>query len=99
MALLTLQFRYPTRHASRICLLNRVPFYEGFFMEGWIFFYKLILQLIYSLKEDIYELNDAGDIYIALKLGKNDEGRNDEMYNKKWANLLSQAFSFDDIKF
>jgi hypothetical protein len=89
----------PTSTTSRTSLLNRVPFYEGFFMEGWTFFYKLSLQLICSIEDEINQLNDCGDIYISLKLGKNDEGRNDEQYNKKWEEILSSAFNFDEMKF
>lgn len=68
-------------------------------MEGWKFFYKLVLQVINSIENEIIDLNDNGDIYIALKLGKNDEGRTEENYNKKWEKLLSSAFSFDEMKF
>ena len=67
-------------------------------MEGWKFFYKLCLQLINSIQNEIVELNDNGDIYIALKLGKNDEARTEVMYNKKWEQLLSLAFNFDEMK-
>ena len=68
-------------------------------MEGWKFFYKLCIKIINSIKDDILEMNDNGDIYIALKLGKNDDGKKEDVYYKKWGLLLSSAFNFDDIKF
>lgn len=67
-------------------------------MEGWMFFYKLVIKLIQLIEQEIIELNDCGDIYIALKLGKNDEGRVEVVYNKKWETLLTSAFNFDEIK-
>ena len=68
-------------------------------MEGWKFFYKVCLQLINFIQNDILELTDNGDIYIALKLGKNDEGKTEDTYFKKWEQLLSVAFNFDEMKF
>jgi hypothetical protein len=98
MGFFPFQLCYPSSSSSNFYLLNRVPFYEGFFMEGWKFFYKLVIKLIHSIEKEINELNDNGDIYIALKLGKNDEGRTEVLYNKKWEYLLSSAFNFDEIK-
>jgi hypothetical protein len=68
-------------------------------MEGWNFFYKLCVKILVYLREDIQELNDCGDIYIALKLGKNDDSVKEKEYIQIWETIISSAFNFDEMKY
>jgi len=84
--------------SSAIPLELQISFYEGFFMEGWNFFYKVAIKILSYLENDISKLDDCGDIYIAIKLGKNDENFNEKDYLKKWECIISSAFNYENMK-
>jgi hypothetical protein len=46
-------------------------FYDNFFKEGWIYFYKFILYILNHFEDDILAEDDLGDILLPIKSRKN----------------------------
>ncbi len=44
---------------------------DNFFGEGWIFFYKFVINIINKYEGDILSQEDAGDILVPIKSRKN----------------------------
>jgi hypothetical protein len=80
--------------SSIIPLEIQLNFYEGFFAEGWIFFYKMSISMIFNLNLNNQTYIDPEDVYLGLKLGKNIENKRDDIL-KKWNNLINKAYRID----
>lgn len=76
--------------SSIIPLQQQLSFYQGFFSQGWDFFYKVCISVLQNLSGTF---NDAEDVYIALKDAKTEE--NDEALNEKWKNILNKAYQIE----
>lgn len=82
-----------------------VPIYEmgmilhGFFLNGWVFFYKVVLAIIFRLKEKLLCLRDPADILTIIKPSEvYKKGRTNFIKslsagseNLTWAELLNEA--------
>lgn len=76
--------------------LKKTDFYESFFSEDWNFFYKLVLAILVSERENLMTAEDPGECYLILKLGKNSSvDHSDKVYSEKWAKLLVDAHSIE----
>ena len=67
----------------------QIDFYKGFFSQGWIFFYKMCISIILNLKGKFLE---ADEIYIGLKIGKNDENIKEEEIKNSWKKIIQKAY-------
>ena len=76
--------------SSLIPLDLQIEFYEGFFAEGWIFFYKMCLAVIESINLVDCYYKEPEDVYIALKLGKVFE-TDKRQSNRKWNEIIERA--------
>ena len=72
----------------------QIDFYKGFFSQGWIFFYKMCISIILNLNG---KFSEADEIYINLKLGKNDENIKEEDIKNTWKKIIQKAY-FINIK-
>ena len=71
-----------------------MSFYQGFFAEGWLFFYKMCLSIMLRLFAQDRSFTDAEEVYMFLKLGKHDEIEiNDNI--KKWDEIIQKAFKIE----
>ena len=78
--------------SSIIPLELQIDFYKGFFSKGWIFFYKMAISAILNLKGGF---NEADEIYIALKYGKNEDNvRKEDIYDN-WKRIIQNAYTLD----
>lgn len=80
--------------SSVIPLEVQIHFYEGFFVEGWKFFYKMCISIILRLNLEKQRYIDAEEIYIALKLGKYEEVNSKDVI-KLWKQVINNAFKLD----
>jgi len=80
--------------SSLIPLEIQLNFYEGFFAEGWSFFYKMSIAIMLSIDLSSPSYQDPEDIYIALKLGKNFDS-NKEKLIEKWENIIKKAYKIE----
>jgi hypothetical protein len=80
--------------SSLIPLETQLLFYEGFFADGWQFFYKVCVSIFESIDMLNSNYNDAEDVYIALKLGKHEDINRDELI-KRWRKILFRAFNIE----
>ena len=78
--------------SSLIPLELQIDFYKGFFSKGWIFFYKMAISAILNLKG---RFNEADEIYIALKCGKNEDNAKDEEIKNTWKKIIQKAYSLE----
>ena len=78
--------------SSLIPLELQIDFYKGFFSKGWIFFYKMAISAILNLKG---RFNEADEIYIALKCGKNEDNVKDEEIKNTWKKIIQKAYSLE----
>ena len=76
--------------SSVIPLEVQVFFYEGFFMEGWRYFYKVCIHLF--LKIDKTNFSDNSDVYIALKFRKFEKK---EQTSKFWEDVCKKAYKIE----
>ena len=76
--------------SSLIPLELQMDFYKGFFSEGWIFFYKMCISAILNLKG---KFSEADEIYIGLKIGKNEENIKEEDIKNTWKKIIQKAFT------
>ena len=75
----------------------QIDFYQGFFAEGWNYFYKVcltILTLNEKLKSKICE-GDTEEIYLALRLEKTGEGNDYNKLLEYWKDILYKAYLVD----
>jgi len=80
--------------SSLIPLELQLEFYEGFFLDGWNFFYKVCVCVIASIDLKNKNYVDCADVYIALKLGKHtQEGKNNSI--KKWKEIMTKAYNIE----
>jgi len=70
-------------------------FYDGFFIDGWNFFYRMCISIVESLEDKLCDYNDPGDFYIGLKLGRRDENVSYEEFKKLWENIINKAYLID----
>ena len=77
--------------SSLIPLELQINFYNGFFSQGWNFFYKMCISMFLNLSGTF---NEAADVYIALKFGKNDEEKKDEI-NENWEKIIKKAYEIE----
>jgi CDGSH-type Zn-finger protein len=75
--------------SSLIPLELQMDFYKGFFSEGWIFFYKMCISSILNLKG---KFSEADEIYIGLKIGKNEENIKEEDVKNSWKKIIQKAY-------
>lgn len=75
--------------SSLIPLELQIDFYKGFFSKGWIFFYKMAISAILNLKG---AFNEADEIYIALKCGKNEDNVKEEDIKMTWKKIIQKAY-------
>lgn len=81
--------------SSLIPLEVQIEFYEGFFTEGWNYFYKVCLTLFKLNKKLQKPINDSDDIFMAMKFDKNNEF-DDKLKNEEfWKEILYQAYLQD----
>ncbi len=80
--------------SSLIPIETQILFYEGFFVEGWNFFYKVCISIFQWIDLEHLKYNDPEDIYIALKLGKHNEGER-RANIKKWTDIINKAYSIN----
>ena len=80
--------------SSLIPLETQLLFYEGFFAEGWIFFYKVCCSIFESIDMQNNYFNDAEDVYIALKVGKHADIERSELI-RKWREILMKAYTLE----
>ena len=73
--------------SSLIPLELQMDFYKGFFIQGWIFFYKMCISSIINLKGKFYEVDE---VYIALK---NEEYKKEEDSINEWKNIIKTAYN------
>ena len=78
--------------SSLIPLELQIEFYKGFFSNGWIFFYKMAISAILNLKGGF---NEADEIYIALKYGKNVDNLKGEDIKIIWKSIIQKAYSLE----
>ena len=78
--------------SSLIPLELQIDFYKGFFSKGWIFFYKMSISAILNLKGGF---NEADEIYIALKCGKNEDNVKEEDIKNVWKKIIQKAYTLD----
>ena len=72
----------------------QLDFYEGFFVDGWDFFYKVCVSIIKSINLINQNYSDPEDVYIALKLGKyTDIDKQDKI--KKWKEIIKNAYKLE----
>lgn len=77
--------------SSVIPMDAQLYFYEGFFIEGWKYFYKVCVTLLLRLDFTKEKYLDSSDIYIALKFGKHDKQRGkDEV--AFWKQVCNEAY-------
>jgi hypothetical protein len=77
--------------SSLIPLDLQINFYNGFFAQGWKFFYKMCISMFLNLKGTF---NEAADVYIALKFGKNDDEKKNEI-NENWDKIIKKAYEIN----
>ena len=70
-----------------------MEFYAAFFNEGWKFFYKLCISIISHVQGELYSLDESGDIYICLKLGRNDSNQDEDELFELWTLLIKNSFN------
>ena len=75
--------------SSLIPLELQIDFYKGFFSKGWIFFYKMAISAILNLNGGF---NEADEIYIALKYGKNEDNVKKEDIYENWKRIIQKAY-------
>ncbi len=78
--------------SSLIPLELQIDFYRGFFSNSWIFFYKMAISAILNLKGGF---NEADEIYIALKYGKNEDNLKEEEIKIIWKKIIQKAYSLE----
>jgi len=78
--------------SSLIPLELQIEFYKGFFSQGWIFFYKMAISSILNLKGGF---NEADEIYIGLKCGKNEDNIKEEEIKNTWKKIIHKAYTLD----
>jgi hypothetical protein len=83
--------------SSLIPLETQLLFYEGFFADGWQFFYKVCVSIFESINMLKSNYNDAEDVYIALKLGKHEDIERSELI-KRWEKIMLRAFNIEFVE-
>ena len=78
--------------SSLIPLDLQIDFYKGFYSKGWIFFYKMAISSILNLKGGF---NEADEIYIGLKCGKNEENVKEEEIKNTWKKIIQKAYTLE----
>lgn len=81
--------------SSLIPLEIQLNFYEGFFIGGWTFFYKVCISILLSIDLTNKSYIDPEDVYIALKLGKSNHDVNKDQIIKKWNKVIDKAYNID----
>ena len=79
--------------SSIIPLEVQINFYEGFFAEGWDFFYKMCLSIMIYYNISSRDFHDSDDVYLALKMEKDNEniGKNSSV----WIEIINNAYKLD----
>jgi len=80
--------------SSLIPLDIQINFYEGFFSQGWNFFYKMCISVVLSIDITNSKYRDPEDVYIALKIGKEYETEKRQLC-KKWNGIIKNAFEIE----
>ena len=78
--------------SSLIPLDLQIEFYKGFFSKRWKFFYQMCISSILNLKG---KFNEADEIYIGLKFGKNEENIKEEEIKIKWKTIIQDAYKLE----
>ena len=78
--------------SSLIPLELQIDFYKGFFLNRWMFFYKMAISSILNLKGDFIE---ADEIYIGLKCGKNEDNVKEEVIKNTWKKIIQKAYTLE----
>ena len=78
--------------SSLIPLELQIDFYRGFFLNRWMFFYKMAISSILNLKGDFIE---ADEIYIGLKCGKNEDNVKEEVIKNTWKKIIQKAYTLE----
>jgi hypothetical protein len=78
--------------SSLIPLELQIYFYRGFFLNRWMFFYKMAISSILNLKGDFIE---ADEIYIGLKCGKNEDNVKEEVIKNTWKKIIQKAYTLE----
>ncbi len=80
--------------SSVIPIELQMQFYFGFFADGWNFFYKMCISVIWTLDIEKNEDIEADEIYLILKFGKHEDNYEKYRYNI-WKNVIDKAFQID----
>lgn len=78
--------------SSLIPLEVQIDFYEGFFTEGWNYFYKVCITIFKFNQRLQHPISDPDDIYLALRIDKSNEVEDKKKSVDFWKNILYNAY-------
>ncbi|CDW91372.1 tbc domain containing protein [Stylonychia lemnae] len=84
---------------SSIPLTKTTKLFTAFFKDSWVSIYKIILMILKYFKKKILQINEYGDILIALKSNEFFPQNQQSFDIKKSEIFWDQIFSLMDIKF